>query len=1432
MTKKILFSLSHFVGYGRRAKSVIGPVCTLVIALTLFSGVTSAAIITWINSDLQDSRWENPSHWDLQRIPNADDHVQIVYDPQYTPDLNPSVVFDLVFTFTYTRVRTLDLVGGSTPDLGPSLTIGDTSMIIVENQMRMQGSSVYLRGVLDVADFELGLNSNIIVDHNSDTATLETSGHLYGKGSIVKSGTGTLRLAGTFVHEGGTFLNAGNTYIDSNGEISGKDGTDGDFANPGEDGGNGSVAVSMSAAQDSAKPTYFLVSQNAQVYGGWGGDGSDHDTANGGRGGDGAAAITVNYDGDILNRGIIQGGIGGDGGDGEVDGGRGGSGGHGIVFDSMGRYRGDGVLIGGQGGWGGWAETGIGGDGSHGGDGLRFDGVGNASQSVNLYNMGVVSGGSSGVGGEATNINIHPHWLNTHINPIKNGEPLEGAYIFSNYYVPLDPNAGISGNGGAGIRFVSGLTVSVNDSLVTGGWGLNGGKGGAAIIGGGDLDLTNIDGVILGGYGFFNSDGAPAIELYGSSNKISNTGWIYGGGSLFEGEAAPAIVIIGHNNIVSNAGEISGGMWIDLDGGEGLANAIEIVGNSNTLQIEQASKIIGNVVMNGSSNTLQFDHGLSTQDWVFEGALEDHIIAGRDDLYVGFDRFTKTGDGRLIMNKANAITGDWELLEGTLRTENIEALGQTVLGIKGNSTLEVVGELQLNSLVTGSNQNQIVMLGNANTNTQALIRLDNNLIKDASGDILQFVLNTNDYLPNTVYSLVEFGNTNLTMADIQGNSLYGLTPKFYFSDSGDILHVTYTGGAISGPRIQNSSPYFTPVTADFIVDQDARTGNDFEDNTINSLTFMPGTTLQIYNNLYLTSGQLNVSEGRASIQGGNLVIAGGFEKLGEGTLVMAGVLRAGQAHIREGGLIVNGSLFATGGTTVYAGAYLGGSGVIHGSVVNHGTVSPGNSPGTLTISGNYTQGTSGVLVMELASSTWHDRLVITGNARLGGTLRLVSLGGYLPEYGDKLGILHAGSVTGEFDGIEVAGPYRGRMLFGSDGEGQLLFAPDSYTRVAYTDNQYAVAAALDEFIPARNEDREVVSIALDHLRAEEYPLAFEQIHPGFYSGTTDILIEQASSTHRMLGGRLDHVRYRNRLEPQATIHDPLAAEQVASAVPQVPARDWNAWLEGTGIFAQVRQAGQVENHRHDTGGYFGGADYRMNENTTLGLFAGYQTTRAKYDRRGRNTVDGVVFGGYASWDNQKGLYVDAILGAGVGKQKSRRPIAFSSIQRSARADGDQYHWNAALTVGHDWQKDDFTFGLSLTGEYTRAAVQSFTEFGAESLNLRVSHQAANSFRTRLGGTVHYDLQVSEGVTLRPGVHAYWQHELANDARDIYSALNSGNGSSFRYRTRGPSRDSVQAGVGISGYFRDGWSAQAIYSANFGRGDYTAHQISLGINKRF
>jgi outer membrane autotransporter protein len=136
------------------------------------------------------------------------------------------------------------------------------------------------------------------------------------------------------------------------------------------------------------------------------------------------------------------------------------------------------------------------------------------------------------------------------------------------------------------------------------------------------------------------------------------------------------------------------------------------------------------------------------------------------------------------------------------------------------------------------------------------------------------------------------------------------------------------------------------------------------------------------------------------------------------------------------------------------------------------------------------------------------------------------------------------------------------------------------------------------------------------------------------------------------------------------------------------------------------------------------------------------------------------------------------------------------------------------------------------GQYIYAGVAPFTESGADSLDLKVSQQNANSIRTNIGGRVAYTWNITSSITFIPEVRMFWQHEFLNNPRNIASSLDGGSGPGFGYETSAPARDSVFAGAGISARFGDRWNAYVYYNADFGRQDYLSHIISAGLGFKF
>lgn len=125
-------------------------------------------------------------------------------------------------------------------------------------------------------------------------------------------------------------------------------------------------------------------------------------------------------------------------------------------------------------------------------------------------------------------------------------------------------------------------------------------------------------------------------------------------------------------------------------------------------------------------------------------------------------------------------------------------------------------------------------------------------------------------------------------------------------------------------------------------------------------------------------------------------------------------------------IVSNGAVItAPQSTIVWTNGVLAGNGTIVGGVNNAGgIISPGQSPGTLTIDGGL-QFDSGAFEAEVAGTGpgQFDVLRVTGAASFsGGTLRFYFIDGYLPRAGESVRVLEAGSVAGfENVAIEVEG---------------------------------------------------------------------------------------------------------------------------------------------------------------------------------------------------------------------------------------------------------------------------------------------------------------------------------------------------------------------------------------------------------------------------
>jgi len=610
--------------------------------------------------------------------------------------------------------------------------------------------------------------------------------------------------------------------------------------------------------------------------------------------------------------------------------------------------------------------------------------------------------------------------------------------------------------------------------------------------------------------------------------------------------------------------------------------------------------------------------------------------------------------------------------------------------------------------------------------------------------------------------------------------------------------------------------------------------NDFTDpnSTINVIGTMTvgGNAFIDTNSTMNVSGLLSVggsasftNNSRLTINTGGLVTVGNTTSISTGSqAIINGQLTSPQVNVNGSGLLT-------------------GAGRIVGNVVNSGTVAPGNSPGTLTITGNYTQ-TTGVLLMEIASQTAFDRLVVGGTANLGGTLQVLATG-FSFDYGQQFQVLQAGSITGQFASMTTSDPSNFRVRFlQNGGTGTVLIAPTSYTLVAETQNQRNVAGALNSFIPATSGDRLTVSTALDLLSASQYPDAFNAISPAQYENLAATSIEQTNALSQILQQRLHSVRLGGgRGFTNNGINSPLASDSKTALSPNSnkddilrpsPDNNWGVWVQGNGLFGEFDNVSNVPGSKFTSGGVMAGVDYQFAHHITLGAFTGYQGVYAEYSNGGAMNVNTVNFGVYATYEDPSGFYVNAIVNGGYSGYQVKRSIEFPGVNRNANSDPTGGLFSTTLDLGYDWKLGDFTITPTVAGQFTYVGVAPFEETGAGALDLDVSNQSAYSLRSSLGARIAYTWKLSETISIIPSVSMLWQHEFMQNSRNIGASLDGGAGPSFEYSTTVPGRDSVYGGAGITIQVSDRWNFNANYNADFGRPDFISNMISGGLNFSF
>jgi len=160
------------------------------------------------------------------------------------------------------------------------------------------------------------------------------------------------------------------------------------------------------------------------------------------------------------------------------------------------------------------------------------------------------------------------------------------------------------------------------------------------------------------------------------------------------------------------------------------------------------------------------------------------------------------------------------------------------------------------------------------------------------------------------------------------------------------------------------------------------------------------------------------------------------------------------AQIAGATTVASNAILKVSGLAMLSGGTLSGVGTVSGTLTNAAIVVPGPL-GSLTVQGNYYQGSLGALSIDLggAAAGQFGRLSVNGAASLAGALEVALTNGFLPVVGNVFGVISAsGGFSGGFSTIAGSHPGNGvalvpvvnATLFDLQAANDLTFAAASY----------------------------------------------------------------------------------------------------------------------------------------------------------------------------------------------------------------------------------------------------------------------------------------------------------------------------------------------------------------------------------------------------
>jgi outer membrane autotransporter protein len=563
------------------------------------------------------------------------------------------------------------------------------------------------------------------------------------------------------------------------------------------------------------------------------------------------------------------------------------------------------------------------------------------------------------------------------------------------------------------------------------------------------------------------------------------------------------------------------------------------------------------------------------------------------------------------------------------------------------------------------------------------------------------------------------------------------------------------------------------------------------------------------------TGQLTVK------QETDTTFAGTFE--GGGTMIKSGIgtldLRGNSVYdmnffIDIGKLKFNG-LFSASHVVVTDGAIIGGSGTIGQlGASSGGTVAPGNSIGTLHVTGNVTFDAGSIYEVEVDAAGNSDKIIASGSAQINGAkVSVLAAAGNYRWSTDYSILTAAGGVNGRFNGTTINLPFLDPLLSYSPTSVTLTLVRNdrTFASVAGTRNQRAVALALDTGSHNGGLYR-AISAQTDASGAVR---AFDALSGELWATTDTLVIDQSRRIGELALGRLQQAD---------TISHALSSARSASTQDRSGTAIWGQALGSWNKLKGDGNASRATQHQY---GFVTGLDTGLGDWRIGAAFS-----------HGQNKVEIAARGDRGTVTNSTAL---AYAGGGWGDLRIRVGASYGWYKIDGARIVEFPNYRDQLTGSHRGRSSTVFGELSYAAQlgsvlaepfaglnYVHLKTKGFTEAGGGAALVANGAERDVSFSTvglRLGAVV----PISDEAAITPRISAAWLHGFGDRAAEgDYALLN---GQAFTVVGLPVARNSAAIEAGAQVNILPGGSLGISYVGNLSE-RWKDHGLKLGFSYSF